>query len=377
MREDPPVRNLLNSSSSNSCSPNGYDVHTFAKRDVEVIRSIMSQHSPEVSCSPHDGDSQNFVRKFLFGGSDVHEDGKRVRAELLMDLRTEGWVGIPHGGIGIGAIMELATMLGNYPQNAEALYPLSVDFRMGGASVKIGDRPNVEVSEEEGGAVGIISATPDSPPYVSASIRYRDAVSYKRDILASYMPSSISDIENKLMLLPHYKNCFVCGAGRSHPGLKRRFYLLDSNDPSRKIVVSTAGMDAQDSEAFCLFQRNNIIHPIASMALIDETLGWAGFMASASGAVTVRIFYTLNRDIRVGESVVAFGHGDRVKGNARSRLLFWASGGAAVVNKDGIFETVIEASGQWLGVPELTRQMKTELMPKELTERAFRFAGEL
>ena len=100
-------------------------------------------------------------------------------------------------------------------------------------------------------------------------------------------------------------------------------------------------------------------------------------MASASGAVTVRISYTLYRDIRVGERIVAFGRGDKVRGNAGSRLLFWASGGAAAVNKDGIFETVIAASGQWLGVPELTRQMKIELMPKELTERAFRFAGEL
>jgi len=273
--------------------------------------------------------------------------------------------------------MELAMMLGNYPQNAESLYPLSVDFRMGGASVKIGDRPNVEASQGEGGAVGIISATLDSPPYVSASIRYRDAASYKRDLFASYIPYSISDIENRLMPLPRYKNCFVCGAERSQPGLKRRFHFLDSDDPSRKIVVSIVGMDAEDSEAFYLFQRNDIVHPIALLALIDETLGWAGFMASASGAVTVRISYTFYRDIRVGERVIAFGRGDRVKGNPESRLLFWASGGAAVVNKDGTLETVIAASGQWLGVPELTRQMKIELMPKELTKRAFRFAGGL
>ena len=66
-----------------------------------------------------------------------------------------------------------------------------------------------------------------------------------------------------------------------------------------------------------------------------------------------------------------------MKGDIGSRLLLWASGGAAAVNEDGIFETVMATSGQWLGVPELTRQMKIELMPKELTERAFRFAGEL
>jgi acyl-coenzyme A thioesterase PaaI-like protein len=152
---------------------------------------------------------------------------------------------------------------------------------------------------------------------------------------------------------------------------------LDSNESSKKIVVSTVGFDTGDSEAFYLFQRNNIIHPLASLSLLDETMGWAGFMASASGAVTVRISYTLYRDIRVGERIVAFGRVDKVRGNAASRLLFWASGGLAAVNKDGTIETVIAASGQWLGVPELTRQMETELMPKELTERAFRFAGAL
>jgi hypothetical protein len=277
----------------------------------------------------------------------------------------------------MGAIMELVTMLGNYPQDAGHLYPLAVDFRMGGSSVKIGDRLIVKVSEAEGGAAGIISATPDSLPYISASIRYRDAGSHNRDLLASYIPGRISDIENKLMPLPHYKNCFVCGVERNYPGLKRRFYFLDDNESSRKIVVSTVGLDARDSEAFYLFQRNNIIHPMASLALLDETLGWAGFMASGSGAVTVRISYTIYRDIRVGERTVAFGRCNKVRGNAGSRMLFWASGGAAAVNKSGIFETVIASSGQWLGVPELTRQMKMELMPKELTENAFRFAGDL
>jgi hypothetical protein len=334
----------------------------------------MSHHTPEVSCSPHDRDSRDFVRNFLFGSSDIHKDGKCVRAGLLADLRTEGWVGIPHGGIGMGAIVELAMILGNYPQNAGYRYPLSADFRMGGSSVKIGDRLIVKVSEAEGGAAGIISATPDSLPYISASIRYRDAGSHKRDLLASCIPGRISEIENKLMPLPHYKNCFVCGVGRSDPGLKRRFYLLNTKQ-SEKIVVSMVGFDTLDSETFYLFQRNNITHPVASLALLDETMGWAGFMASASGGVTVRISYTLYRDIHVGERFVVFGRGDKVKGDVGTRILLWASGGLAIVNSDGSFETVIAASGQWLGVPELTRQMKKELIPKELTARAFRFAG--
>jgi hypothetical protein len=329
----------------------------------------MCQHSP------YDGDSQNFVRKFLFGGSDIHKDGKCMRVGILMDQRAEGWVGIPHGGIGMGAIMELAMMLDNYPRNAGSLYPLSVDFRMGGSSVRIGDSLIAEVAEVEGGATGMISRERDLPPYLSALVRYGDSASHRKDLFASYIPGRFSEIKNKLIPLPYYRNCFVCGVERSHPGLKRQFHFLDSNESARKIVVSTAGFDPPDREAIYLFQRNNIIHPLALLALIDETLGWAGFMASGSGAVTVRISYAIYRDIRVGERIVAFGGGDRVKGNAGTRLLFWASGGVAAVHDDGSLETVIAASGQWLGLPELTRQMKTELMPQELTERAFRFAG--
>jgi hypothetical protein len=142
-----------------------------------------------------------------------------------------------------------------------------------------------------------------------------------------------------------------------------------------KLVVSTAGFDAWDSKTFYLFQRNHIIHPIAFLALLDETMGWAGFMSSASGAVTVRIHYTFYRDIHVGERLVVFGRGEKVKGKAGLRLLFWTSGGVAVVNNSGSFEVVITSSGQYLGVSELTEQMKTELIPKELTTSVFAFAG--
>jgi len=370
------VRNPSGSSSGDSRRANKYAFHDLL-REIEVFRSIMSQYSTRNSHSTHNTDARDFVSKFIFGDSDIHKDSKCVRAEILMDRRTEGWVGIPHGGIGMGAIMELATMLDSYPQNEESLYPLSLDFRMGGTSAKIGDRLVVEVSKRGDGAAGIISRAPDSPPYVSASVRYGDAASHKSNFFASCIPGRFSDIENKLIPLPYYRNCFVCGVRRSLPGLKRRFHIVDYNDSSKKIILSKVGFVSRDDEAFYLFQRNNIIHPIASLALLDETLGWAGFMASASGALTVRISYTLYRDIRVGERIVAFGRGDRVRGNAESRLLFWASGGAVAVNKDGFFENIIAVSGQWMGLQELTRQMKKELMPKELTEQAFRFAGEL
>jgi hypothetical protein len=55
-------------------------------------------------------------------------------------------------------------------------------------------------------------------------------------------------------------------------------------------------------------------------------------------------------------------------------MFFWASGGIAVVGKAGAFEIVMTASGQFLGVPALTEQMRTELIPQELTRWAFGIA---
>lgn len=144
---------------------------------------------------------------------------------------------------------------------------------------------------------------------------------------------------------------------------------------SGKTVVSTAGFDAGEKESFYLFQRNNIIHPLAFLALLDETMGWAGFMASASGAATVRIGYTFYRDIHVGERFVAFGRSEKVKGNIGSMLFYWASGGAAVVDDEGRLKIVVASSAQYLGVAELTEQMKMEMIPKEYTSRAFGLAG--
>jgi len=55
-------------------------------------------------------------------------------------------------------------------------------------------------------------------------------------------------------------------------------------------------------------------------------------------------------------------------------MLFWSSGCGAVMKDDGSFEKVVESSGQWFAIAVLTDQMRTELIPAELTESAFAIA---
>jgi acyl-coenzyme A thioesterase PaaI-like protein len=334
----------------------------------------MSHNSSALSGHQKVNEPVDFVRDFLFRRPDVCLDDTCIRSPLLLDVNLEGWIGIPHGGIGMGAIMELATILNNYPEREDLRNPLSVDFRMGGARVRTGDVVNVKVSPTESGAEGIIIVEGNTFPYISAAIGYRNDDAHRKDVFESYIPDNFSHIENNLIQLPYYRNCFVCGVERGYPGLKRSFSLL-SDYRSGKLIVSTVGFDDGDKETFYLFQRNSIIHPLALIALLDETMGWAGFMASASGAVTVRIGFTFYRDVHVGEKLVVLGRGEKVRGNVGSRLFYWASGGVAVVDDKGRLEIVITASGQYMGVDDLTAQMKMELIPQEFTSRAFSLAS--
>lgn len=311
---------------------------------------------------------------FILRGYERNNDGS-LTANIVMDGRTEGWVGIPHGGFGMGAIMELASGLDNYPDDPKSIFPLRADFRMGGAAVSLGDRVIVNVEEKDGGAVGVIKKEGVDLPYISGDISFLTEDVKEREAFEAFVPSNFSNLKNKLIPLPYYTDCFVCGANRREPGLKRVFQLFDDPDDSEgKTVVSLVGFEVEDKETFFWFTRGDFVHPIAPLALGDETTGWGGFFIAKNGGVSVRLSYNFYRDIRLGEKIVFFGRGSRMKGDISKRLLFWATGGAAVVDEEGAFETVLTTSGQWFGLSALTDQMRVHLIPEKSRIRAFKMA---
>lgn len=314
--------------------------------------------------------NKDYVREFLYGTSARQFDRGTTMTSICMDERMEGWIGIPHGGISMGMMTDMALSLNHFPKNNERLFPLAAHFRLGGASVKIGDTLHFQVAPTDGGAKGEACVDGNPLSYMSASIDYEKDDIPQAGLFASLIPEHIDQVMTSLTLLPSYKKCFVCGFERNHPGLKRQFHHWDNR---QNIVIAHAGFNHEDTETFYRFQRGGRLHPLPFLALLDETLGWGGFLLSSSGAVTVKISYTFYRPVSVNEKLVFFGRGDRVRGKAGSRLLFWASGGAAAVKADGRMEMVVSASGQWFGVQDLTEQMKTALLPKDLMDRVFSF----
>lgn len=330
----------------------------------------MTSQATRASVTP----PEDFVRTFLFGTSGIATEGDGLRAALVMDEKKQGWVGIPHGGIAMGAMADLAFALAGETAGPFGPYPFSIDYRMGGASARLGDTLEVEMHATDGGARGVMIRDPGTPPYLRAVFRLGGTDPSPVETCPPRLPERSGDWESGLLPLPSYRNCFVCGIARRAPGLERRFYAL--NDPAwRGVVAAPVGCAGDTGEAFYRFRRHGRLHPLPLIALLDEVIGWGGFLLAASGGVTVRAGYTFLRDIAVGERLWVFGRGERVRGNAASRLLFWASGGAVSVGPDGVLEPVAWASGQYLGVPALTEQMRRELLPADWTRRAFRLAG--
>ncbi len=317
--------------------------------------------------------SSDYTRQFLYGPAAILDAGGQAAVDVPMDERVEGWIGIPHGGISMGIMMDLAMTLGAYSPGDERCFPVSADFRLGGASLRIGDSLHFAVMPVPGGAEGSAGVDRDPEPYLLASIRCRESNDEHGKAFSSFMPERCGSLFEELQPLPSYRNCFVCGVERSHPGLRRQFHLWQQ--ASDKIVVASAGFAGTDRDSFYRFSRSGFLHPLPFLALLDEILGWGGFLLSGSGAVTVRIGFTFHRPVACDEKLLFFGRGDRVRGRTSSRLVYWASGGAASVRQDGSLEMVVSASGQWFGVPALTEQMRSSLLPRTLMERAFELAG--
>ena len=315
----------------------------------------------------------DFVRTFLFDKADIVKSAGKISMPMMMDAGKEGWVGIPHGGIGMGAMLELANAFDHCVCGNDLTYPIHCSFRMGGSEVRVGDPVLVEAMPTETGISGRISPPGAEMHYITGEISFGKVAPEKDDYARNYIPENFSQISGKLEHIPYYLNCFVCGVDRSIPGLKRQFHLWRS--PHGDVVCAFSGFNAEDGQTMHLFSRNGCLHPITLFAVLDETMGWGGFMAYAQGGVSVRLKYTLLRTIGAHEKVVFFGRGEQAKGHIDKRMFFWASGCGAVMRDDGSFEVAVVSSGQWYAMKALTEQMKNELIPREQNERIFAMAA--
>jgi hypothetical protein len=162
-----------------------------------------------------------FVRRFLFGSAEIHSVGDALHTSIVLGPHLAGWGGIPHGGIGMGAVTELAFISAGWTHDDQS-YPFTAEFRLGGTSARIGDTIHLELTPGGKGWQGQIRLNHDSAPYLKAEIsrtpgelssakiasvsdrsirRKADSASLRQGLLRLWLGPPLSGFKKKILLL--------------------------------------------------------------------------------------------------------------------------------------------------------------------------------
>ncbi len=299
--------------------------------------------------------------------------GDEVESSLCLDTRHQGWTELPHGGLLMSCLLEAARQ-----GFGHALAPrgdgqaVRTSFRWGGPTLFLGDEILIAARREPAGIEGSVRKKGETRPTLTARIDQGPPKLSLKDLdpIPEIMEGLAREGVEKTVPLPYSQNCFVCGSGRSLPGLERRFYCLENSD--HRVVFTLAGLDPDDDERFFWFRiSDDEVHPGALASVLDETLGWSGFVAARQGGVTVRLEIDFFRPVDLGERLLFFGVCTRIRGSSPHRLFWYAAGGILPFGTGADLAPVALAAGQWLAVPKLTEEMKRHLAPAEWVSRWF------
>lgn len=299
--------------------------------------------------------------------------GNEIEGSLCLDTRHQGWMELPHGGLLMSCLLEAAYRgFGDILAFRGEGQAVRTSFRWGGPTLFLGNEILIAAKRDPAGIEGFIRKKGETRPTLTARIETGPPKLSLQDLdpIPEIMEGVAKDGAEKTVPLPYSQNCFVCGTGRSHPGLERRFYCLENDD--RRIVFTLAGLDPDDGERFFWFRTSEgEVHPGALAAVLDETLGWSGFVAARQGGVTVRLEIDFFRPVDLGERLLFFSACTRIRGSSPHRLLWYAAGGILPFGAGQELAPVALARGQWLAMPKLTEEMKRHLTPPEWVSRWF------
>ncbi|MEW6442129.1 MAG: hypothetical protein AB1640_14425 [bacterium] len=300
---------------------------------------------------------------------DSMPDGRSVI--LPLDARHQGWLELPHGGILMSAILDTVHHGFDDPVFWKPEDAIRASFRWGGPGLFLGDLVRIRTRKEAGAIRASVTRPDAASPSLTAAIDSGPARCSleEMDPVLHMMEALGRDARDKVIPLPYASQCFVCGNERSHPGLGRRFYCLE--DETSRIVFTSMGIDPEDESRLFWFRLSDQeLHPGALASVLDETLGWSGFLATRQGGITVKLDIDFLRRVEIGERMICFAACTAVRGRSPERLFWYAAGGIVPLGGTDLSPIAL-AKGQWLAVPRLTEEMKNHLRPAAWLERWF------
>ena len=299
-----------------------------------------------------------------------YAEGMAVEARIKESY--QGWLKMPHGGIGMAFILELARAKSRPGDHHLREYPFRASFRWGGTPLFLGETVRVSVELQDDKIKGGVWKIEDEKPLPYLNAELTDLKTVPENY-SSWVHSFVdilgSDLKHHASRLPRYRECFVCGMEREQPGLQRTFYHLEKN--GQRTIFSFHGLDPDDDEHFYWLRiSDQEVHPGVLASVMDETLGWSGFLMSGQGGVTVKLEIDFLRPLSPAEKIICCGRCTRVRGVSPHRL-FWYSEGVVIPLRGEDRTPLAIARGQWMAMPGLTEEMKSNLLPRSTVEKLF------
>lgn len=286
---------------------------------------------------------------FLF--SDYSVDRDCIHAEMNIEIHHQGWPGIPHGGVGMTSLIELADLL-----HSDTLqYPLLASFRFGGERLFIGDSVALEMERRGNMFTGVIKKKSGGSPYLTctiespASCMYENEMECLRDLIGKPVVSSSP------LVMPNFASRIVY-TREAQPHHKYRTFKFKEIDNERVYMKCSI---SDSLENVCGSDINRLdgdqLHPGALVTILDETLGWAGFFAAWQGGVTVNISTYFLRPARPGEKIFSVGACESSYGSYSRKIV--TSSGGIFARGEGEPEIIAYSTGKWLTRPEYKDKM--------------------
>ncbi len=292
---------------------------------------------------------------YLFNG-DIR-CGDSMETSMVIDHRHEGWPGIPHGGVGMTSFIELADIM----DGALDEYPWRADFRLGGDTIEIKDDVRIRISRAKSIYIGEIRKKGGAAPYLCGTLERRTfpALEKEMGMILGLLQKPVR--VKSSFIIPVFSDMIIFRKQFQSSRLNRTFEMRETAEGGT-YMVSLHG-DARG--LMCCDEMNTIhedrVHPGALVTILDETLGWAGFLSVWQGGVTVNLSAYFMRPVCAGDYIFSAGLCSAVKGSYRRKIVS-CSGGIFIVRGDEIIPAVF-ASGRWLTEPEYKERMLRYIMP--------------
>jgi acyl-coenzyme A thioesterase PaaI-like protein len=280
----------------------------------------------------------------------------RIESCLTVEKKHEGWPGIPHGGIAMTTMMEMADLFDCVTER----HPITANFRFGGDAIATGDRIDISLIRENRRNIGEVKR-PGRSPYLKCEISHPDEMPYREEI------NSIREILRKPVkntysfVLPDFVNRILYSREYQTANRFRIFELREMYNGNLCIVCSFRDSEGRPHSGELNRISDDQIHPGPLITILDETLGWSGFLTAWEGGITIELTVCFLRPVKPDEIIFSIGKTDRIHGLYKRKIVT-CSGCIFSVNGDDL-EPVVFSTGRWLIKPGFREKMIKYLPP--------------